>query len=224
MLLKWKLALKNKSKIGLWRKHYEKIQAFRKIKTGSRLYEYLVDAGVNERQLNAFISDGLRKTGNLANSSEHKRQVDYLLDQGGIIAGGAALKSYLDMDNHNDVDMFFDSFSSYVKALLYTRDNPGIDTCLYETDPCELFDLDVSKIAFSKNGYCVSDECNDALDTGISGIDMWSIIHPIGTLQRVIKYSKRYAVRFKAEHVLFLAAAYNVTDRKLVRQAFLCSV
>jgi hypothetical protein len=121
------------------------------------------------------------------------------------VSGGAALRSYLYLDDARDYDLFFRDMPSFVKAHLAVYDNPLIDVCLYDEKPYELFDLAACKCSYSSAGYDTSPDFDRAMSTGISDIELGAIVHPLATLRRVIKYGEKYNLRFPLQKVILLA-------------------
>lgn len=208
----------------LWLKHKKKILAFRFIKSDDKLYNYLLNHGVNKLLLDDFISSDRstkkRIGAKIPSSKIIKSDTLKLLEIGGHIAGGSILKTLLDIPNNKDIDVFFNDFTNFVKAFLATYDNPVLDICFYENKPYELFDFGISKISYSqKTGLDISKSCQIAFVSGVSDIIFENIINPTATLDRIIKYGKKYSIKFDQSQVLFLIATHNIKDEKLIKEA-----
>ncbi len=197
-----------------WLVKRDLIGQVRDLKQGSELHERLLEAGTNQEDLGLFLdSDRTRKTsGVLPKPEETQRKIDSLVESGGMVAGGAALRSYLFMEPARDCDIFFNNLVAYARATIETRRFPGIDCCLYDIKPYEDFDLNLSMIAYGKYGYDISAEYSVAVNGGICEIRAERIIHPVATLRRVAKYGQTYKIKFLASQIIGLAAIYGVPD------------
>jgi len=210
----------------LWAKHRVSLYQFQTLQRNSNLYQYLVSSGVQRSDLDDYINSGRgRKRPNSAPSSFQvtDNQLDGLLAMGGSVAGGAALRSWLYLDEARDFDVFFPNIVSFVKAHLAVYDNPLIDICLYEQTPYELFDLAASKCAYSSSGFSLSSSFEEAMDTGVSDIELEAIVHPLATLRRVIKYGNKYNLKFPRQKILVLATTDSI-DKNVVQKALDYSV
>lgn len=187
------------------------VASFKNIKAGSNLHESLITAGVDEGLLSDFLrSDRTYKSPHDISVASTLRSVSSLVERGGVIAGGAAVKSWLMMGGVRDFDIFFNDFPAYVQAVLETRQDSRIDICLFEKFPYEFFDLTPAMVAIFKSGFDVAPECEEAFKTGVGDIKLDAIFMPVATLRRVAKYGKNYGVKFTASRIIHVAARYGV--------------
>lgn len=204
-----------------WLAKNEAIQAFRRMQAGSDLHLKLLERGVDSGLLDRFLSsDRSRKiSGSRPDARACGRKLGELLEKGGMVAGGAALRRRLGSSPSGDVDVFFRGFSAWAQATLETRAFPAIDVCWYEREPWEGFDLTASCIAFGNGGESSSPECEKALSTGICDIRLDRIFHPVATLGRAAKYGDRWGFKFPAGKMAQIVAMHGVSG-PVVDQAF----
>ncbi len=197
----------------LWAELRLELHRFQTIKHGSQLYQSLIASGVDRRAVDSYIECGRgRKHPRISATENTDRQVQELIALGGHVAGGAALRRFMDLDGARDYDVFFADLPSFVSAHLAVYTNPNIDVCLFKSKPFELFDLAASKCSYSSSGFDVDPSFNDAMVSGISDIDLNTIVHPTATLRRVSKYGARYGFGFPVQKLLLLAATSGVDE------------
>lgn len=204
-----------------WLAKNEAIQAFRHMRTGSDLHRELIGRGVDSSLLDEFLaSDRSRKIPEShPDARACGRKLGELLEGGGLVCGGAALRRRLGTAPSGDVDVFFRGFAAWVRATLETRAFPAIDVCWYEREPWEAFDLAASCLAFGRDGESSSPECERALSTGTCDIRLDRIFHPVATLGRVAKYGDRWGFKFPAGKLAQIVALHGVTG-SVVDRAF----
>jgi hypothetical protein len=205
----------------LWAKHRLKLHEFQTLERGSELYDHLVSSGISSRQLDGYIGCGRgRKREGCTPPADSAtiHQVAELVRLGGSVSGGAALRSWLYLDDARDYDLFFRDMPSFVKAHLAVYDNPLIDVCLYDDKPYELFDLAACKCSYSSAGFDISPDFDQAMSTGISDIELGAIVHPLATLRRIAKYGEKYNLRFPLQKVILLATTSS-GDKSVVSRA-----
>ena len=205
----------------VWLKTRLILSNYQNIKFNSKLYFELIKSGIDKSSLDKFILSGRKRkslTAKPANQHTTNKQIDKLLVMGGSIAGGATLNSWLFMESNGDYDIFFPNLLTFVKAHLAVYDNSSIDVCLYDLNPCEGFDLGISRCSYSSGGFKVEPECERALKTGVSSIILPNLINCTATLRRVAKYGHRYGIKFKQSEILF-AAALGSVDNDVIKEA-----
>ena len=204
-----------------WIAHRAFIADFQQIRIGDDAYNNLIASGIDQSQLDAFILSGSKRK-----RSKHplepvaaQSQFHALLVLGGHVAGGAALQKWLFSPNSSDIDIFFNNCIDWVRATLAVHDNPALDICLFDSRPYEGFDLVASQCSYSRYGWDVSPHCEQAFVTKTSNIIRENIIHPIFTLNRVVKYAERYGMKFSRSDLDWLVSRFKVTDLELVSKA-----
>lgn len=203
----------------LWLKRRHQASQISGLVEGSPLFQDLLRSGVKESELARFIRSGnLIKVPVPRTASENERHVRRLVERGGSVAGGCALREYTFRETSGDTDVFFGDFLSFARSVVESTTYPKVDVCLYDTSPYESFDLTAPMIARSSSGFDVSPECEKAIATGVCEIRPDWIFHPAATIRRVAKYGEVYGMRFKATQVQALASFYGVRD-DLVRAA-----
>ncbi len=205
----------------LWAKLRVELHGFQTLEQDSRLFRSLVAAGVDGTQLTGYISAGRgrKKRGSAEQPIEAtEKHVQELVHLGGHVAGGSAFRRWMGLDTSRDFDVFFSDLPSFVKAHLATYDNPLIDVFRFEEKPYELFDLAASKCSYSSAGYDLDPSFVEAMETGVSDIELGAIVHPLATLRRVIKYGIHYGFRFPGSKVIMLATTTGV-DKDVATRA-----
>jgi hypothetical protein len=209
----------------LWTDIRLKLLEYQNLEVGSELFKSLVVAGVNPGALQQFIDVGHGRKHPEAQPLHFIQKIRQLLDAGGHIAGGAAIRAW--RNQHcldRDVDIFFNDFTQFIRAHLSTFYNSRIDICLFQDKPYELFDLDACCAAYSPaSGFDVDPACQQAHETRVSHIRMDCIVHPTATLRRVAKYGQRYAMKFIASEILWLAMVGKV-ESDIVKEAIKYSI
>jgi len=208
-----------------WLAKNEAIQAFRRMRAGSDLHSKLIGAGVDPGLLEQFLaSDRSRKIeGASPDARACGRKLGELVERGGMVAGGAALRRRLGARPSGDVDVFFRGFAAWAQATLETRAFPAIDACWFEREPWEAFDLAASCIAFGKDGDSSCPECEQALSAGVCDVRLDRIFHPVATLGRVAKYGDRWGFKFPAGKLAQIAALHGVAGA-VVDRAFVHAI
>jgi len=140
-------------------------------------------------------------------------EIDRLLDRGGLISGGAALSYIFRQHNTIDVDIYFNNPVKYIETLLANWDNGLIDVCFYLDEPYEFHDLGVTRCSISRDGQDVSSLCQTAMDTRVCDVISDSVIWPMGTARRIIKYSIILNMKFKAEQIISLCNIFKLPDK-----------
>lgn len=205
----------------LWTKLRLDLHEFQTIEKHSQLYRDLVASGISSKRLNEYIAAGRgrkRQGCAIPVPGVTAKQVRELVRLGGSVAGGAALRAWLNLGEPRDYDVFFSDMPSFVAAHLTVYDNPLIDVCLYENQPYELFDLAASKCSYSSKGFRTDSSFDETMGTGISDIELGAIVHPLATLRRVIKYGSKYDLKFPFSKVLMLATTQGV-DKRIAGEA-----
>jgi len=191
------------------------------------VWEELVAAGVDKAGLRRFTgepgrpkkSPGARFPG----PRENVRMIGELLDDGGAIAGGAALDYVMGTRLSRDVDVFFADPGAYARALIRTYDNPAVDVVLSGPVPWASFDVCAAMCSVSRRGTDVSPRCAEAVRTGVSGLDPSNVVHPAATVGRVRKYGRVRGFRFRAEQVIVVAAMGDVARADLEDALSFCT-
>jgi hypothetical protein len=137
--------------------------------------------------------------------------LSYLFDIGGIISGGAVL-SVINSKPIKDVDIYFNNEEAYVKARYASQHTKKIDVCWYFNKPYELHDISYVMSTMTRDGIKTSDESKRAIDSGISELYLGNVIYPDRTAKRMMKYNKRYNVKFKLEQVLAFCSVFKIED------------
>jgi hypothetical protein len=198
----------------LWTDIRLKLLEYQNLRTGSDLFESLVASGVNLEALRQFIEAGRGRKHPQAQPLPYQdtfQQTHKLLDAGGHIAGGAAVRAWR-KESHldRDVDIFFNDFAEFVKAHLAAFYNSRIDVCLFKDKPYELFDLDTCCASYNTSKFDIDPACQQAFKTHKSHIRMDCIVHPTATLRRIAKYGSKYSMKFIASEILWLAMVGKV--------------
>ena len=205
----------------LWAELRIELYEFQTITRDSQLYRHLSASGVSSERLDAYIRNGCGRKARgcvIPSADETSSQVEKLLDAGGSIAGGSAVRKWLFVDGARDYDVFFPDIVSFVNGHLSVFDNPIIDVCLYRETPYELCDLTASECAYSKAGFLTSRDFDIAMETGVADIKLSAIVDPKSTLRRVAKYGELYGLKFPREKILVLATTGNM-DREIAQRA-----
>lgn len=208
---------------GHWTRIRAKVDAFKTLRRDQALYHDLIEAGVNAQLLDNWLNGP--RTHKKEGSKSSKEALDIvlscLLNMGGMVSGGAALRKWLKItESTKDIDIFFGHYPAWVQATLIAWKIPQIDVCLYEKLPWEGFDLSPSKLAFNRNEFKISDECRQAIETNTCSIDFDTIIHPVATLGRACKYADRYGFVLVRSEIEKLIHDWQITDQKTISAAF----
>jgi hypothetical protein len=203
----------------------EKLRYFSSFPKGSELYAQLLDAGLDRTQLDGFIESGHRLKSERRDISpdELEREIDRLLDAGGMISGGAALSYIFQQHNTQDIDIYFNNEIEFIRAILSVQDNPLIDICFYIDEPYEFHDLGVTRCSVSRDGQSVSPLCQTAMDTRVCDVIADSVIWPRGTARRIIKYAIILDMKFKADQIISLGNVFKLGDRTIQELLRYCS-
>lgn len=73
-----------------------------------------------------------------------------------------------------------------------------------------MHDLGFVMCSLDKNGINISADAQRAFDTGVSDIFINNIIWPAWTLSRMIKYNKRYGIKYYITQVAAMAGLYSI--------------
>ncbi len=188
-----------------------RVHGLQTIEVDSPLFLDLVASRVDRTALESYIVSGRGRKHSDASPVPDPLDsplVRSFFQRGGLVSGGAAVRSWLYSDSPNrDVDVFFGDFASFVSAHLDAYRVSNVDVCLYRSEPWELFDLDASCVALGVDGLSWSSEFDRAFSTGVCGVRMDRIVDPVATLRRVHKYGTSYGLRFRAPEILWLAVA-----------------
>ena len=178
-----------------------RVLAFRTMDSGTRLCRDLVRSGVDPGALGAFLAGprGRKRPGSVRPASS-AALVRRLIESGGHVAGGAALRAWTGSGEAADVDVFFSSFPSWASATLAAYGDPRVDVCLFLEDPCEGFDLGAPMVSVGTSGFRPSARAIEARDTGVCTVLLDNVIHPVSTLGRIAKYASR-GYRFRRAEV-----------------------
>lgn len=174
------------------------------------LYRQLLDAGADRAALMKW-SLGQRKDPAASFDPERTAyNVDRLLSMGGAVSGGAALACATGAFFTKDIDFFFKDDVQYMLASLAVMNDPAIDVNLYIDTPHELHDMAVVMCDLDASGVHMTPQCQSALDTGISDLYIASVIYPIRTAARILKYHARLGTKFAASEVIAFCALYKL--------------
>ena len=205
----------------LWADLRTQLYEFQTLTKESRLYNNLVSSGVPFEELDSYIRNGCgRKHKNCVIPPQRitEEQLDTLLNMGGRVAGGAAIRKWLYLDEARDFDIFFSDMTAFVKGHLLAFNNPIIDICLYRNEPYELFDIDASKCSYSSSGFVLSYEFKRTMETGISDVELSAIVDPRSSLRRIAKYGESYGLKFPYQKIIMMATTSGI-DRKIIDEA-----
>ncbi len=189
--------------------------SLRRMVEGDSTWARLVAAGLSEGGLREIARGGGRKKALDAESpgaDENVRQTFDLLHLGGSIAGGAALDYVMGTRLSKDIDMFFETLEGYAAAMIRTWRNPHIDVVMAHGKPYGSFDVHASMCSVSLAGAEASPECERAIKTGVSGIELRNVLLPEATLRRVVKYGRVRGFKFLREQVILIGAAGGVGE------------
>lgn len=202
----------------------EKVEALRGVKQGDDVYQHLLVNGVNQQKLDEYILNGtIKNVASEISDTRLEQDIEQLFDLGGVISGGCALSFIHHTHKTKDVDFYFNDDVAYVKAFLYTYDNPLIDVCYYFDKPHELHDMSLVMCNLYRDRDETTSQAKVALETNISDIYPENVIWPDRTAKRMLKYHKRIGVRFKQAQVLCLCGIYDI-DRDISMQILDISV
>jgi hypothetical protein len=137
--------------------------------------------------------------------------LSYLFDLGGIISGGAVL-SVIHNKYIKDVDFYFNNERAYINARYAAIKQPKIDICWYFNQPYELHDLSFVMSTMTRDGIKISEAAQTAFDTGISELYLNHVIYPDRTAKRMIKYNRRYGVKFKLHQILMFCSVFKIPE------------
>jgi len=205
----------------LWVELRSELYEFQTITNKLPLYEKLISTGIHQESLDHYIMNGhgrKKKLSTILPEETTKFQLNNLLEMGGCISGGASVRKWLYLDGVKDYDVFFPNIVSFVKGHLAVFDNPIIDVCLYRNTPYELFDITASESSYSNNGFLNSEKFELTMETGMSDINLSTIVDPQSTLRRISKYGKLYGLKFPVQKVMLLAMTPGI-DPDIVKES-----
>lgn len=140
--------------------------------------------------------------------------VKLMLENNGLISGGFVTAMLMGGET-KDIDMYFNDEDAYMWAYSVVIDNPFIDICWYKNLPIELHDISFVKTYYDGNKIFMTVDAYNAITNLVSEIYIHNIIYPERTFNRIIKYNKRYGVKFKYEQIVALCAIYDFEIDKL---------
>lgn len=155
-------------------------------------------------------------------SKSHEETIQALFDLGGVISGGAAVALIYNKPI-KDVDFYFNNEQAYLEALALTHNNPRFDICWYFDQPYELHDIGIVMCSVHRNHTVITEDAQSAMDTKVSRLFIGNIVFPDRTAKRLLKYNKRYGIKFKKSEVLAFAALYGL-ESDLVKQLMAIAV
>lgn len=204
----------------LWLKRRDEVAKVKNLEFGSDLYFDILKVGTDKSDLDFFLSsDRSRKLDVDQTPRDTIKKVDQLIKNGGILAGGAALRERLFPGTDGDFDVFYTDLPSFAKATIDTLEYPLIDVCLCEDDPVSSFDLTAPMAFRSSTKTVFSDESEKTIESGLCKIRFDWVFHPVATMGRVIKYGEKYGFRFERSQVASLGLRYGVSDQ-MMQEAF----
>lgn len=187
--------------------------------------DQLLENGVDQQLINQYLQSDLIKNPNPPPFSKVQisNDIKQLFDLGGVISGGAAL-SMVKERPIKDIDFYFNDEISFVQAYLLTFNNPCIDICWYFDKPHELHDMSYVMCNVYSNGKIeITPQAQKAFDTGISELYIDNFIWPERSARRMIKYHKRYGVKFKKKQVLSMIGLFQF-DNNLSNELMLLTI
>ena len=108
-----------------------------------------------------------------------------------------------------DADFYFNDEEKYTKACEIIAGNPHVDVCWYEESPHELHDLDFVMCDLSLEGLVIAPRAQVAFNSGVSEINIENVIYADRTRARLLKYNRRYGLRYKLSQIIAFYAIYN---------------
>ncbi len=201
----------------LWFKLRSKVHELQTLKESSETFENLVSSGIRKKDLLAYIELGCPR--------KHPSSIMFglkdldlikkdILKNNGYISGGTAFREHMKLigDEKADLDIFYNSFPDFVQNHLRFLNIKNIDICLFENKPWELFDLECSCCSFSGNGWDNSVGFQEFTESKISDIRLECIVHPKASFQRIIKYGKKYNIKFNGSKLYFMASSKGIPE------------
>lgn len=155
-------------------------------------------------------------------SKSHEEIIQTLFDLGGVISGGAAIALIYNKPI-KDVDFYFNNEQAYLEALALTYKNPKFDICWYFNQSYELHDIGIVMCSVYRDHIVITEAAQLAMDSKVSSLFIENIVFPDRTATRLLKYNKRYGIKFKKSEVLAFAALYRL-ETYLVKQLIEISV
>lgn len=185
------------------------------------------EPAVGHSNLRQRVSDQVIKlrasfTPRAITAKSHEETIQALFDLGGVISGGAAVALIYNKPI-KDVDFYFNNEQAYLEALALTHNNPKFDICWYFDQPYELHDIGIVMCSVHRNHTVITEDAQSAMNTKVSRLFIGNIVFPDRTAKRLLKYNKRYGIKFKKPEVLAFAALYRL-DADLVKQLIEISV
>ena len=191
----------------------EAVRRLTSVSSGSELFRRAIDHGADEILLHRWIRQKSRKNSNaIPNIGRTIENIDRLFEMGGIVSGGAALAFATGAFETKDIDFYFKDEISYIMAHLAVIDDPTIDVNFYIDEPHELHDMSVVMCDLGPDGVRMTPQCRASLDSGISDVYLTSVIYPIRTAARMLKYHERLGIRFHAAEIVAFCGIYDLSS------------
>jgi hypothetical protein len=172
----------------------------------------LLENGFDKSLIDNYLNSEFSKDPKPTNQTTIISDINMMFTMGGVISGGAAL-SLIKEYPIKDIDFYFNNELDFVKAYLLTFHNPYIDICWYFDQPHELHDMSIVMCNVHPDERIeITPQAQNALDTGVVDIYPKNIIWPERTAKRIMKYNKKYGVKFKKHQILATIGIFKLQE------------